>query len=64
VHKLLHGKKDAVCGDSSDIGADKREELKQVKARLLIGQKPSKLHVITGKRDRKFVARPGCSDLP
>ena len=31
VHKLLHGKEDTICGDSGYTGADKREELQEIK---------------------------------
>jgi IS5 family transposase len=57
MHKLLHGKEDTVCGDSGYTGAHKREEMRGVKARFLIAEKPSKLRMIFGKRDRAWAER-------
>ena len=57
VHKLLHGKEGTVCGDSGYTGAEKREDLRGVKARFLIAEKPSKLRRIRGKRDRAWADR-------
>jgi transposase, IS5 family len=59
VHKLLHGKEDTVCGDSGHTGAEKREDLRGMKARFLIAEKPSKLRMIRGKRDRAWAERRG-----
>ena len=42
VHKLLHGKEDTICGDSGYTGAEKRDELQDVKAAFWIAEKPSK----------------------
>ncbi len=57
MYKLLHGKEDTVCGDSGYTGAEKREELRGVKARFLIAEKPSKLRRICGKRYRAWAER-------
>jgi IS5 family transposase len=57
VHKLLHGKEDTVCGDSGYTGADKREELQDVKAGFLIAEKPSKLRAMKNKRERRYAKR-------
>lgn len=57
MHKLLHGKEDTVCGDSGYTGAHKREEMRGVRARFLIAEKPSKLRRIRGKRDRAWADR-------
>lgn len=52
MYKLLHGKEATVCGDSGYTGAQRREDLRGVKARFLIAEKPSTLRRIRGKRDR------------
>jgi transposase, IS5 family len=57
MHKLLHGEEDTVCGDSGYTGAENREDLRGVKARFLIAEKPSKLRMIRGKRDRAWAER-------
>ncbi len=57
VHKLLHGKEEAVYGDSGYTGADKREELQNVEAGFLIAEKPSKLRAMKNKRDRRYAER-------
>lgn len=57
VHKLLHGKEATICGDSGYMGADKREELRGVKAGFLIAEKPSKLRTIKNKRERRYAER-------
>jgi len=57
VHKLLHGREDTICGDSGYTGADKREELRSVKAGFLIAEKPSKLRTIKSKREHRYAKR-------
>ena len=57
VHKLLHVKEDTVSADSGYTGADKREELQDVKAAFWIAEKPSKLRAMKNKRERKYAAR-------
>ena len=57
VHKLLHGKEDTVCGDSGYTGAEKREELQDVEAAFWISAKPSKLHAMKNKRERRYAER-------
>jgi IS5 family transposase len=50
AHKLLHGKEDKLIADSGYIGLGKRLEMRKVKARLLIAQRPSMLKQIKGKK--------------
>lgn len=57
VHKLLHGKEDTICGDSGYTGAEKRDELQDVKAAFWIAEKPSKLRAMKNKRERKYAER-------
>lgn len=57
VHKLLHGKEDTICGDSGYTGADKREDLQDVKAAFWIAEKPSKLRAMKNKRERRYAER-------
>ena len=57
VHSLLHGREDTVCGDSGYTGADKREELQDVKARFLIAEKRSKVQAIKNQRERARAER-------
>jgi len=57
LHKLLHGKEDTICGDSGYTGANKREELQEVKSGFWIAEKPSKLRAIKSKRERRYAKR-------
>jgi transposase, IS5 family len=57
VEALLHGKEDTVCGDSGYTGAEKREELRDVKARFLIAEKRSKVKAIRNRRKREVEER-------
>ena len=52
AHKLLHGKEDAVFGDSGYTGVAKREELKDCDAVFFIAEKPSRIKAMK-KRDQR-----------
>ena len=53
----MHGKEDTICGDSGYTGAEKRDELQDVKAAFWIAKKPSKLRAMKNKRERKYAER-------
>lgn len=57
THALLHGKEDAVFGDSGYTGAAKRLELEACKATFFIPAKRSRVKAIGNARERKQVER-------
>lgn len=60
THALLHGRKEAVLGDSGYTGADKRPELESCKAAFLIAVRRSKVKAMRNARERKQASQaPG-----
>ena len=57
LHALLHGKEDAIWGDSGYTGAEHRPELEDVDAAFRIAEKPSKVKAIGNARERMYVKR-------
>src|SRR5690606_26324308 len=57
VQHLLHGKEQEIYGDSGYTGADKRDDLQEVKATFFIAEKPSRIRAMKSKRDRRSVRR-------
>ena len=57
LHALLHGREDAIWGDSGYTGADNRPELAQVEAAFRIAEKPSKVKAIGNARERRHARR-------
>ena len=56
INRLLCGEEDSLCGDSDYPGTDKRKEMQQIKAVVLIALRPSRVRAIKNSGERCVAA--------